>query len=400
MANLVLSVMKQENADVDSLLQPVLDQFQKETGITVKLKILDWSDGQEVLLRTVLYGDELNVSEVGTSWVSSFLGMNGLQPFTDRDIRMIGSPNDFLDVVWESGKPPGRNRLWAIPWVAGTRVLFYRKDILAQAGIDPKSAFGDQQQLEQTLANLKSQGVSAPWIVPTQTSLNSLFYTASWIWDAGGDFIDEENLQILFNTEESVAGLVDYFNLGRFLHQPADQLDDAAVEKLFWQDGEAAVTIGGHWLLHSESEISSSQVIDNLGVAPLPGIPFVGGSNLVIWEQTRNKDQAIQLISFLSRPSVQKTFSQGIGLLPVRHDVLADPELSQDPVFEVASAGIKNGRTFPTSSMWGIIERRLTIALSEIWQEWLSSPEANLEDIIAKNLDPLARRLDIMMRSR
>jgi len=89
MKSLILSVMQQEIADPNDLLRPLLDQFEERNRIKVELNILSWADGQEELLKTVLYGTGPNVSEVGTSWVSSFLGMNGLLPFTPRELRGV-----------------------------------------------------------------------------------------------------------------------------------------------------------------------------------------------------------------------------------------------------------------------------------------------------------------------
>ena len=86
--------------------------------------------------------------------------------------------------------------------------------------------------------------------------------------------------------------------------------------------------------------------------------------------------------------------------MPVRHDVLAQPPFSNDAYYQIAGKALAVGRTFPTSSLWNVIERRLTTGIGLIWQEWLENPEGDLMAIIAKNIDILARRLDIMLRSR
>ena len=51
MADLILSIMQQENADVGGLLQPFLDQFEEMERIKVELRPMSWSNGQEDLLR-------------------------------------------------------------------------------------------------------------------------------------------------------------------------------------------------------------------------------------------------------------------------------------------------------------------------------------------------------------
>ena len=287
-----------------------------------------------------------------------------------------------------------------MPWLAGTRLLYYRKDLLDAAGIDPETAFTDHYQLVATLEKLQENGVAAPWIVPTRMSLNTIHYISSWIWGAGGDYLTSDGTSILFNTEEAYAGLMDYYSLKRFLPESPELLDDQTVDRIFWKEGQSAVTIGGHWLMRAFRGQSPPEIYDQLGVVPVPGVAFVGGSNLVIWEHTRHRQEALQLIQFLSSDLVQQTYAQAVGLLPVRKALLSLPPFSDDPVYQAASREIDQGRGFSTSAMWNVFERRLTDSFAHIWSMVLSNPDVDLMDVISKHLDPLARRLDIMLRSR
>ena len=126
----------------------------------------------------------------------------------------------------------------------------------------------------------------------------------------------------------------------------------------------------------------------------------MGGSNLVIWEHTRNAADAVKLIQFLVSPEVQTAYTRGVGLLPVRQSVLDQPPFSEDPVYQIAGAAMKKGRTFPVSSMWSVIERRLTDTLTMIWYETLTKADDDPRQIVAKHLDALARRLEMMMDNR
>ncbi|MBN1668041.1 MAG: extracellular solute-binding protein, partial [Anaerolineales bacterium] len=293
-----------------------------------------------------------------------------------------------------------RERIWSIPWLAGTRLLYFRKDLLAQAGIDPQAAFSDHYQLFDTLEKLQAAGPAAPWVVPTQLSLNTIHYISSWVWGAGGHYLSPDGKNILLNTEETYSGLMDYYSLAPFLPQPAQGLTDDTVERLFWQDGQVAVTIGGHWLMRSFREVCPSEIYDQLGVVPVPGVPFVGGSNLVIWEHTRQRPEALQLVQFLASERVQLAYGQAVGLLPTRLSALAQPPFSTDPVYAAAGREINKGRGFSSIPMWNVFERRLTDAYARIWSAVLESPGEDLMTLISRELDPLARRLDIMLRSR
>src|SRR6185503_10284878 len=98
-----------------------------------------------------------------------------------------------------------------------TRVIFYWRKLLHEAGINEQTAFQSQAQLEQTLERLRANGIAIPWAVPTQTTLNTLHQITSWLWGAGGHFLDETRRRVAFHQPAARAGVSDYYRLGRFL---------------------------------------------------------------------------------------------------------------------------------------------------------------------------------------
>jgi hypothetical protein len=59
--------------------------------------------------------------------------------------------------------------------------------------------------------------------------------------------------------------------------------------------------------------------------------------------------------------------------------------------------GLKGGRTFPVTRSWGLMEDRLSTEFAGLWDEVLNSPQLNLDAAIARRLEPLARRLDLVL---
>jgi len=395
---ITFSVMQQLVGDVEDTLRPLLDEFEAETRIHVNLQVLNWSMGMDTLLQTAIHGEGPDVSEIGTTWVSSFVAMNSLQVFQPTDFRVIGSESEFLPAPWKTCFVEDGTQMWAMPWMVGMRVFFYRRDLFEQAGLDPKTAFASHDKFYQSLEFLQNNGVETPWAVPTLPTLNTLHYIANWIWSAGGNFVGSDGQEVLFNSAESLAGLKKYYQLGRFLPKPADKLDPDKVSDLFWKEGKTAVLIGGPWQLQAFEKIAHPKVWENLGNAPLPGIVFLGGSNLVIWEHVRNKVAAVRLIGFLNSDRVQKVYPPHVGLYPVRRETLATPQFTDDPVFGELVAHFETGRAYPAVSLWGVIERRLPKTLSDIWQAYLLNPTVDLDELIKAQIDPLATRLAITLR--
>jgi len=396
MAELELSALAGE-VDPEEGLRKVLARFERTHRLHVRITVTPWTRGWEQLVKVALYSHGPDVSEIGSSWVSSLVGMNALQPFTRGDLEHIGGASAFLPQAWQSGALAGGGRVWAIPWLVGTRIIFYRRDLLREAGVDEQTAFQDHSRLEQTLDRLQKSGVAAPWVVPTRQTLNTLHYVASWVWGAGGRFVSEDGKRPMFHQESALVGMSQYFGLYRYLPNPARELDDADAEALFWQ-GEAAVTVGGHWLLGVYERSAPPKVVSNLGVASVPGVSLVGGSDLIVWKHViRAKREAMDLVFFFVGKQAQVEYSRYIGLFPARLEALEALSSEGGSLHKVVSQGLRTGRSFPSILSWGLVEDKLVVALAQIWEDVLSASSPDLLRIIRGRLEPLAQRLSLAL---
>jgi hypothetical protein len=64
------------------------------------------------------------------------------------------------------------------------------------------------------------------------------------------------------------------------------------------------------------------------------------------------------------------------------------------PIFKDA---IMKGRGFPPVRLWGLVEKRLTDTLTEIWAEVLKEPESHSDEIVETQLKGLAQRLQLTL---
>jgi multiple sugar transport system substrate-binding protein len=398
MAELELSIMSRGPTTANDL-KPLLEEFEAENHVRVRLRVMQWDSAWADLLKVALYRHGPDISEIGSTWLGSFVGMHALQPFSDEEVEAIGGPAAFTLSTWESGAvarhPLERALRWAIPWWADTRLLYYRRDILAQAGIDEDTAFTSFAQLEQTLERLVQARVPVPWVIPTHESRMTIHNVASWIWGAGGHLVSGDGRRTLFNWARARSGIQAYFELARYLTGPARDLDDTQSDALF-NVGTAAVTISGPWLVR----FASSQVLANMGMTLVPGTPFVGGSHLVCWRHAVYGNESIDLIRFLTSEHVQAAFGQRAGLLPTRPDVLRNPPFADDPLYQTVAEGLEKGRSFRPIPLWGLVEEKMSEALSDLWAQVLADPDLDLEQAVADCLGPLAQRLDITLGSR
>ena len=325
--------------------------------------------------------------------------MNALRPFNTLEASRMGNAAQYIPACWESAHlPRQQSACWAIPWLADVRVLYYRRDLLEQAGVDEQNAFESAEALAETLERLQKSHVAAPWVVPTRFSWRTLHNVASWIWAAGGDFVSPDGKRMLLLESKTLAGLKAYFSLGRFLSAEVCGLASTTEVNQLFLDGRVAVALSSGYLFEAASPAIE---FERVGFASPPGVPFIGGSHLVVWSHTRLERQAVELVQYLTSPIVQQSYGLG-SLLPVRLDALDALRTLTGQAGEFVrflQERLHHGRALPTVYLWNVIEGRLTSTLAKIWEEVLKSTQPDLDTVLERYLTPLNQHLDILLQN-
>src|SRR5512143_3533363 len=109
--------MMEHGRDFPQLMRTLLDQFERDTRLKVNLRLLTWENAWSELVRVGLYHDGPQVSEIGSTWLSEFVGMGALRPFSPYELGRNVSPEQYLPSVWASALVSGGTGPWALPWV-------------------------------------------------------------------------------------------------------------------------------------------------------------------------------------------------------------------------------------------------------------------------------------------
>ena len=380
-------------ADLHRLLEP----FEKSHHVHVEIQVLTWDTAWAELVKMALYGHGPAISEVGSTWIGNLVAMNALRPFAPGELMALGGADAFLAPAWRSGALANAAIMWAIPWLADTRILYYRRDWLARAGIAEDTAFASPAQTDDTLRRLRESGVAQPWAMATRATPNTLHNLSSWVWGAGGDFIDSTGQAVSFHQPAALAGLKAYFDLRRYLTPATADLASGDSNALF-REGKVGVILSGPWVSYALGRGEAlPEVLDNVGAALPPGPPFVGGSHLVVWKNAADARLAVELIHQLTGHALQANYpSLTTGLLPTRLSALE--AVMVHPAHAQLTAALRAGRSFPTLLRWGLVEDKLVNVLGEIWAELKAQPATDLDALLHKKFDLLARRLEAILK--
>jgi multiple sugar transport system substrate-binding protein len=380
-------------------VRAAIKRFEEETHNTVQVRVMQWEYAWPELLSYALHGNGPDISHVGSTWVGSLVKMNALRPFTPEEVKAVGGAKAFLPACWNSVVMPGDDAVWALPWTSYTFLIAYRRDILARAGVEEASAFSTAQALKETLRKLRAANIVLPWSLPTgRPHVDTLHMVASWVWGAGGDFIAADGQRLLFNHAKSLAGLQAYFELHEFIPRLARNLTPEQVPALF-RGGEAAITICGIDEPYSilRSDVAVPAVRDNLGIAAIPGQPWVGGDHLVIWRHASydpaSEKAAVSLAGYLVSQEAQSAYCRDLEFAgPTSLNALPDLPFPESQITTQVRKSLLEGRSYHPVALWGRIETQLSSALNHIWLEIFDGMP--VDRAIKHQLGAVARRLE------
>ena len=391
-------------ADTDTeyeLQLELLAGFRKQTGIEVKLTRMQWSNAWQQLVDISTHGQGADISQVGSSWVSSLVSLNSLRPIPPHLITKIGGEESFVHSAWESVTVEEDRHSWAIPLSSYTYAIAYRRDLLQKAGLDGATAFATPSAFENTICRLEElKCVEHAWLMPyTPSPFNDFVHTAaSWIWSSGGQLIDNRGKQVLFDSPAALAGLKAYFKLLR--RQPnADPVGaDACMQRLMRGEAAAVLTDARAVLIYLQEDTPEAR---NIGAASVMSIPWSGGGNLVVWRHTYGYPDRLEatfkLAEFLTRKSTMLEMGRRSHVLPARVDALDELIPPEHPLRPVMIQLVSSSRAYRTIPLWRRIENQLGQELSLVAKTILEDKDADLDKVLTETMKALTLRLNLTL---
>ncbi|MEO6098527.1 MAG: extracellular solute-binding protein [Fibrobacteria bacterium] len=356
--------------DMETLLEP----FQAaHPGIKVKVSVLDWGSAWTKLTTAAISGDGPDVVQLGTTWCPFLTDLGALLPLDDLD-SAVHMQDAFLPNTWAAAKPRTSSHVTSAPWFIDVRPMFYRTDVFAQAGVDPKSAAtwdGYMAALEKIKkAGIKHNGEAvSPIGFPGKNDWNVVHNFAPWIWSAGGDFLSPLGDKCVLNSPESMRGILFYLNMvHKGLNPKTNMEKNTAQVSADFDAGRVASffesTIKNVYLERPPEQGGSagSHVSGNYGVLIPPAGPvkrslFMGGSHLAVFKSSKRPDLAKMLVRYLTADSAaQLAYAEISGFLPALKSAFASPYFSADAKRTVFRDIVAYGRCYPAVPYWGEIE--------------------------------------------
>lgn len=334
-AGTTISVSLKKVPWTDSLT-PKIPEFEKLTGITVKLEVLP-EDQQRAKLNIALSSGGAGVDVYDTQrhneglayaaagWyepVAKYLANPALTPAN------FGYPDDFLQSAINDSTIHGV--LTALPIYTETTILAYRKDLFSAAGLKPPDTLDDLENAARKLTD-KSKGqygICLRGLGPAASGI-----VGSFFYSTGGSWIDDKNNPAIASPA-SVKGFELYGQLDRDFGPPGVLNYHWFQCQSLFAAGRVAMWIDANSVMNPLLDPSKSEVADKTAFAMMPAgaggrQPGFGTHGLAIFPGSKNKGAAWFFIEWaMSRENALR--AQLIGVPSARKSPWANPEVQKN----------------------------------------------------------------------
>lgn len=390
------------DADVDyEAVTRLMKAFKRETGVDVNLKRMEWGNAWPQLISVATQGQGVDISHVGSTWVSSLMTMNALRAIPSPVVHKVGGEQAFVHSTWSNVIMEDDRQVYGIPLSAYVYIVAYRKDLLKQAGLNPVTAFATPAALEESINRLEERhATELTWLMPiVPHPFNDFVHmAASWIWSSGGHILDNRGKQVLFNSPAALAGLKSLLRLLRRVPATDYLGSDECMNALL--EGKASAVITDARALNT-AILNRKPNVETIAAASLMSIPWSGGGSMVIWRHTHGYpdrlDAAYKLIEFMTRKQTMLDFAHECYTLPSRTDALDELFPPDHALRPVMLQLISTGRSYRPIALWHRIEHQFGAELGAVALKLLKDHTLDLDSAVEDAMDSLAYRLNLTL---
>ncbi len=324
-------------------------------------------------------------------WAPEFASAGYLTPldkYVTADIRKNFFEGSLLATTF-------KDKVYGVPWYQNVGLLFYRKDILDKAGLQPPKTFDEMNDMAAklqtpdmygyTFAGFKNEGLSAMWL--------------ELLWGFGGEFWDSSTGKVLVNSPEAEASLqwmLDAIYTKKITPDKVITFKGPDLQATFAQGNTVFARAFASAI--SDFEKADAKVKGKWGAVPVLAVAgkksagTLGNWNLSISSTSKNPDAAWKYIEYLTNLDSQKTLAVGEGVFPALKSAFNEPEIkTANPASSILADAFATAKPRPVTPAYPqisseVIQDLVTKVLSKqvTPKDAVKQMQTKTEEILAK----------------
>ncbi|MEJ1931389.1 ABC transporter substrate-binding protein [Nostoc sp. NIES-2111] len=302
-------------------------------------------------------------------WTPKFAAAGWLLPLDDRISQQELAAFSAKDV--EGGRY--QDKLYRIPMRSDVGMLYYREDLLQQAGLKPPETFADLMQISQTLQKKDKVNWGYLWQGRQYEGLVAMFLEV--LEGFGGFWVNPDTLEVGLDRPETLQAI-------EFLRSTVKEgisppgvttYQEEDTRRLF-QSGQVAFLRSWPyaWPL---GQAENSPIRGKIAIKPMvhapgqTGAACLGGWGLGIAKNSRHPEEAWKAIQYFTSKEAQRRFILTAGFVPSRKELFTDPEIvAKYPHYPQLLQVVNNAVLRPPIAQYAqtsdILQRYLSAALA------------------------------------
>lgn len=318
-------------------------------GVTVKLNVVPYDQMFTNIDAQLSSGDEPDIFRVDYGNLGVYSSQDQLldiSPYISDD-----EIDAFVPAMWEAvsfdGKPYG------VPHQTDVSALLVNTQMVTDAGLDP-STFPTTQEEAWTWEEFADVATELRAGLPEDKfpfvynwQLGGAPRWLSWVFQAGGTFLDEDGTTATIDSPEGKKALdfTKSFYEKKWVPPTSSTKSTVYADNLF-TEGTAAMVFAGSFLIPDQEALNEFEWT----AIPMPrderGATDLGGNALVATKNAPNPELAAEFLKFMASKDAMSAFCAATNELPTRIDLAGDAvtfEIRPDvmPVFVDQAATIE-----------------------------------------------------------
>lgn len=418
-----LSVWMMDNGlGSQKAMQRIVKNFQKESGIPVNVRVLNWGEAFDEISKALSSTDSSaslpDVIQLGSTWVAHFAAKGQI-----RSIDFLMDQMDstrFLVEGLKSSHIDDKPGIYSLPWFLDVRGLYanerqWNELEICDSNIATYPKFMGTLRAVATAPIRNAKGVAiVPFALPGKNDWTGPQQMAPFIWGYGGKFIERSarGLHSALLDSATLAGIAVYAKiLGDADLAPNSLSENSAQNADRFIQSEQLFLVGTSELIRQlefpvEEGGLKTSLIDEDGIVmvPPPAGPvgrfsFVGGSHLALSAKTDTTKyaKAEKLFAYLLSANNIDAYSRSVGFLPADKSIISI--WNQDPRYSRLIADLENGRSFPNIPEWGSIENELIQLANKMGEAFAKNAnEQERSRILAELVLDAHKRINVILK--
>lgn len=369
------------NSEAKVLNEKLIPAFNKEyPNIKIKSVTMPTDNFKQQVLQAAANGSAPDVMRMDLTWVPQFANLHALVAVDDMDgfsdIKSNGYEATLNTCKW-------KDKYYGIPLDTNTTIAIYNKAALKNAGLsDPPKTFDELAQAAEKIKGKHPNGLIG-------ISGMGMWSMAPYFLSLGGKYCDDNYTKATgyVNSSESIAALtklVQWNNEG-LIGKCMLNGQPGTWDGLKAANGYMVINDGPWFYTLQDKKITDSDVYSLMPTDSSKSVSVVGGEDMVMFQNCKNKEAAWAFMKFMFSEDAQKTMALEVNQYPANKKVAQSSELASNPIFKTYMKQLDTSWARIPNPSIEEMDNNISLAFEKAFRH---------KGTVKENLDALAQQLD------